>query len=99
MSLRFVRFMPCGMIHAHRAWLETYPKRDATQEGKGMMTTSKESDERVRVAANALRYNRVHGAMELALQAVDMAVELLTSDVGLDVRVVAQRLAAARPSM
>jgi translation initiation factor 2B subunit (eIF-2B alpha/beta/delta family) len=60
---------------------------------------TQESNERLRAAAYALRNDRVHGAMELALRAVDLAVELLTSEPSLDVHGVAHALATARPSM
>lgn len=56
-------------------------------------------DEAVIAAARALRADRVHGAMELAMQAVASAVNLLVSQPERDVRQVARALCTARPSM
>ncbi len=56
-------------------------------------------DETVKAAARALRADRVHGAMELALRAVESAAGLLIADPTRDVRQVARVLATARPSM
>lgn len=50
-------------------------------------------------AARALRADRVHGAMELALRAVESAAGLLIADPTRDVRQVARALVIARPSM
>lgn len=50
-------------------------------------------------AASALRMDRVHGAMELALRAVEYAAAFATEWPERDLHVVAQALAAARPSM
>ncbi|MHB8646004.1 MAG: translation initiation factor eIF-2B [Thermomicrobiales bacterium] len=57
------------------------------------------ADEAVIAAARALRADRVHGAMELALRAVESAVDLLAAKPERDVRQVARALMAARPSM
>lgn len=57
------------------------------------------SNEAVIAAARALRADRVHGAMELALQAVTSAVDLLTADPKRDVCQVARAFITARPSM
>lgn len=54
------------------------------------------ADEAIWAAARALRADRVHGAMELALQAVE-AVDLLSAYPARDVRPVARALATARP--
>lgn len=57
------------------------------------------TDETVMAAARTLRADRVHGAMELALRAVESAVGLLIADPTRDVRQVALAIATARPSM
>ena len=56
-------------------------------------------DETVIAAARALRADRVHGAMELALQAVASALDLLIAHPERDVCQVARALITARPSM
>ena len=56
-------------------------------------------DEAVIAAVRALRADRVHGAMELAMQAVASAVNLLATQPQRDVREVARALCTARPSM
>lgn len=53
----------------------------------------------VLAAARALRADRVHGAMELALRAIESAADLLAAHPERDVRAVARALATARPSM
>ncbi len=60
--------------------------------------TAEHDDDLLR-AAYLLRSNRVHGAMELALQAVDAAVTLMEANAQRDIRHIAQTLATARPSM
>lgn len=50
-------------------------------------------------AAQAIRNDRVHGAMELAVAAVDAAVTLLPVSPRGDIRTAARALATARPSM
>ncbi len=57
------------------------------------------SNDSVRDAARALRADRVQGAMELALRAVEFAVDLLAAHPERDVRQVARDLVMARPSM
>ena len=57
------------------------------------------TDDAVIAAARALRTDRVHGAMELALQAATLAVDLLGVHPARDVRQVARALVMARPSM
>lgn len=57
------------------------------------------NDETLTQAAHSLRADRVHGAMELAFRAVDLAVEMLTAYPTADIRSVARALATARPSM
>ncbi len=57
------------------------------------------TDEGVFAAARMLRADRVHGAMELALQAVEAAVNLLVAHPERDPRQVARAFATARPSM
>lgn len=53
----------------------------------------------VLAAARALRADRVHGAMELALRAIESAADLLSAHPERDVQAVARALATARPSM
>jgi translation initiation factor 2B subunit (eIF-2B alpha/beta/delta family) len=57
------------------------------------------TDKAVLAAARSIRTDRVHGAMELALAAVESAVALLAAYPERDLRHVAQALMTARPSM
>ncbi len=50
-------------------------------------------------AARTLRTDRIHGAMELAARAIDLATELVSGDPAADIHHVALALATARPSM
>jgi ribose 1,5-bisphosphate isomerase len=56
-------------------------------------------DDALNQAAHALRMDRVHGAMELALKAVEYAALFAGEQPERDLRIVARILAAARPSM
>ena len=57
------------------------------------------SDDIVRDTARALRADRVYGATELALRAVEFAEDLLAAHPERDVQQVARELVMARPSM
>jgi translation initiation factor 2B subunit (eIF-2B alpha/beta/delta family) len=50
-------------------------------------------------AGHTLRRDRVHGAMELAVRAVESAVALVNDEPARDIAAVARALATARPSM
>jgi ribose 1,5-bisphosphate isomerase len=63
------------------------------------LSTSESATARLDTAVHGLRNDRVHGAMELAVRALDAAADLLIRDSTLDVRTVARALATARPSM